>query len=423
MSDEAKRISSVLPELLNKTSKIVFNYKKTNNYYLIELYQTYHAQFKTKLSPQQFFNILSKIDSIVVLENNPIGLSIVGEKANFDRNLCIRIMNNEKNSKKTVQESDSDSDNVSSVVVKSTIKTAPTTKRVKSDVIVKKTYDEVKEILLNSFQHGLICPISSINLAIAEIYGSSFDFKQCHCKIGSHPHGSLLKFLECCKDIVEIKRFCIVYVKRKDFDAISILEKRKRLHFLQIGSADFDYHIELLLVNLFPVKVTIEYQDLLTVFEDVYNKSLKSFFSEEPKNYLSKMNSDNIRIIHHNQRTTVTLVPSWSSEYKHFGDIETFMKVQDQCLKAFSSIASLSEKIPEKAYFDKVDSNYLKIMTDIFGEDDILELAALNLPKVVQNQDICPSSMDIYKRCEGKNGIDFKWSFFNQNLRIGEFNF
>ncbi|KCZ82461.1 hypothetical protein H312_00119, partial [Anncaliia algerae PRA339] len=315
---------------------------------------------------------------------------------------------------------DLSSEEITNVQIKPIAKTAETKKPLKTvQRNLRKTYDEVREIIINSFQQGIICPSSSFGNASSEIYGSSFDFRQANCKNGSHPHGNFIKFMECCNDIVEIKRFgSVPYVKRKDFDSVSISEKRQRFHYSFMGSDEFDYHIELMIVNMFPTKVTIEYPELLSVFEDVYKKSLKTFFPEEPKNYLGKMKSENLRIIYNNQRVSVTLVPSWNKEYKKFGNVHIFSKVQDEYFKLFSNLASITEKIPDKVYLNKIDANYLKMMKSIFSNDECIELAALNIPKLVQKKDIFNDRMDLFKRCESEHGIVFDWLFFNQNLRL-----
>lgn len=87
MIDEEKRLASILPELLRKANRIIFNQSKTNLYYLLDLYQTYISQIKTKLTISKFFDILNSMDSIIAIKAQNISFSIIGEKRNFNRDL------------------------------------------------------------------------------------------------------------------------------------------------------------------------------------------------------------------------------------------------------------------------------------------------------------------------------------------------
>ncbi|KAL0266174.1 UNVERIFIED_CONTAM: hypothetical protein PYX00_011891 [Menopon gallinae] len=420
---------------MSATQPISHNFLPTNFYYVYDVFETFAQRTSTKLTLAQFFHLLKKVECVVVLEGCDTGMSIVCLRAHFDKDTGLQILSSDANAGDDEQvgaagdiydniSEDSDSVMIQAVGGKnvSPKKSRKISKKGRKKVQEKKqgsaeacsavnaskqprlheenTYRDAQKRLLEAFGDGVIIPTCALHTTYINVHGSAFEYKKLPCKKGYHTHSSLSKYIACCKDTFEIRSFGGHYIKRVDYDAKILIERRKNTHVSQLASPASKYHLELLLVNMFPARTSIEYSDLIHVFKDVYGVSLGSLCAGNPKKAISSLATPNIYLTQ-NSKTMVTLVPSWSSGYKDFGELNSMLQASalDTSIFAKRDTAPVEPKEPG-------------------ASSPLLEIAGANVPRCIQTQHTADDTLSLFKFCDQEGGLCLQWGYVNQHVKL-----
>ena len=275
-----------------------------------------------------------------------------------------------------------------------------------------KTYSEVKSMLLEAFEDALAVVVGSLGLATSAKFGIAFDYRKMPCKIGFHPHGSLSKYILCCNDIFSLVDANPPFIKRVDIESKAIIQKRKNVHLNGLKNQQLGkYHLEYLIVNIFPVRTTVEVSELSKIFSECYEVSLESVCNDIIKVIIS-LGSPNL-IVNRTKRVTVTLVPIYSEDYKMWGDQELLAKVHG--MNNIEELANAKDELKGEVIINaKLD----EITKKLFDRDDyMMSLANLNVPRCIQVQNSTDYLTDYLKHFE--SNVDLGWIYVNQNVKIG----
>ncbi|KAL6120694.1 hypothetical protein NUSPORA_02536 [Nucleospora cyclopteri] len=275
------------------------------------------------------------------------------------------------------------------------------------------SFSLMKERIINAFNGNPLLPISSINTAMMHKYGQGFNYKTQPCEIFKHKHGSLKKFLLCCKSFLEIKTFrnCYVYLRTPQMHDIA--HKRILTFLVPHSHSKFIYFIETLICNIFSVKVTIPFDDLSFIFYDVYAKKLETILSQPIKKFLLNIKSPNIQLLHSNMNWTVTVIPPSDEAYKHWFDQNIYDEINRLERGGLSGNDISSDHINVSAgqvllhdwnkKKKSKTSNDRKLL-------DLLRIADMNVPKAIQN--ITADSMD--------DNLNYSnmWKYLRENVNF-----
>lgn len=453
MDQDIRLIAMAINGVMAATQPISHNFLPTSFYYVYDVFETFVQRTSSKLTLTQFFHLLKKVDCVVVLEGCNAGMSIVCLRSHFNKDMGLQILRSDvrpggdlhSNAAEDVYDSlfeDSDSVVIQAVdgknvspkrtgLAEEMSKRKKThgkgepgkskDKAKKSDEKNAKTYKKTREQLLAAFKDGVIVPVSILHSAFIRAHGFAFEYKRLPCKSGCHAHNTLSKYIMCCKDTFEIMSFGDIYIKRVDYDAKILVERRKNMHIPKLSTPASKYHLELLLVDMFPTKVSVEYNDLNRIFKEIYNVSLSSLCNGDPKKAIASMGTPNIYFTQ-SKRTMVTLVPSWTSIYKSFGDSE---KVLRACTLDTGILAKKNAE-PEKSKEPNVQASMGKsshYIEDILcASSSLLDIAGTNVPRHLQTQHVACDVLSLFKFCDTDGGLSLQWGFVNQCVRLSSKN-
>lgn len=423
MDNITQRINMTIENIMADTTPITYNFTKTPYYYVCNLYE--NCKFIIDVSITEFFTCLCKLEKLRVEKCENIEMSLVCLATNHNSFIASCILK-EKGEVATKKEKTKDdysdfSDEEMCIRVSKAVPINKNTRNIymnqnKRRGIDFNDYKSVSKFLITAFKQAVIIPNSSLNIAVSESNLTAFDYKKSVCKTGRHPHGTLSKFIACCDDIFELVRFSGIYIMRIDYEAKVIIERRKNNHIKNLNGSSFKQHLEAMIVNMFPTKVTIPYTDLLDIFKLIYGISLTSLSTEDPINLLSAIESPNLYFTK-TSVLMVTLIPVCSAEYKNFGDISDLLKIHELD-KNSSDVKSKQDSVVEEKpnVFEKMNVD----LHGIVPISKITEIAAQNIPSRIQIVNTDDILLSIYKDHERKNFINPEWIFIAQNVKFDE---
>lgn len=452
MDQDIRLIAMAISGVMASTQPISHNFLPTCFYYVYDVFETFVQRTSSKLTLAQFFHILKKVDCVVVLEGSNAGMSIVCHRLHFSRDMGLQILRSDTKPGGDLHTYaagdiyDGVSEDSDSVVIqavggknispKKTCLVEEACERKKhrrgepgkSKIISKKhneqnakTYEETRDHLLAAFRDGIIIPMSILHSVFIRVHGFAFEYKGLPCKIGCHAHNTLSKYIMCCKDAFEIINFGDLYIKRVDYDAKILVERRKNMHISMLSTPAYKRHLELLLVDMFPTKVSVEYSDLISIFKEIYNVSLNNLCSGDPKEVITNIGSPNIYFTH-SKKTMVTLVPSWTSIYKIFGDLKKALYATTVDTRIITKKSATQEENKEPEIQASMYKNNHYIEDVLGGSGYLLDVAGSNVPRCLQTQHADVDTLSLFKVCDVDGGLCLQWGFVNQSVKLNSKN-
>lgn len=273
---------------------------------------------------------------------------------------------------------------------------------------------DYKNIIITSFANSVICPIMQLTSAICERHGVMFDYKNANCKNGIHRHKTLTVFLGCCGEYIKILNYVNGYAYRIDTLSHSITKQRFHVHFTESRKEDFKSHLELLIVNLFPLKVTIPVSDLKEIFKYVYNSDINLVLREKGiydsfEKVIHQLLSPNLFITVSAKRENITCIPTSHPEY-----IIQNKSGMRYALDAEENIFSKKKEIKITTKQNDYKKSEILSLSKIFNTD-IPKLADFNVPRSLQKLQM---TNKIFKDVENPNGFNKVYFITHENLRI-----
>ncbi|EPR79612.1 hypothetical protein SLOPH_710 [Spraguea lophii 42_110] len=306
------------------------------------------------------------------------------------------------------------------VKLKSVVRKSFKKKKGKSKTVEQ--YDSVRDKILTSYKKAVICPLNNMNTMICEEHGSMFDYKTAKCRVGGfHGHKTLTKYLNCCDDLVTILTFSQPYALKNGYKAKDLIEKRTSAHIKHQFPGCLNYHVEILLVNLFPLKVTLPVKDMEQIFFSVYGYKFNSIIGPIEK-IINDMKSPNLFISVTGKQRMVTCIPTQSLDYSDFGDINLFTKVHEleNCILKDSKSIFKEESVPINK--KNIIIPYNEVLGDVDKKlEGLFTSFDLNIPRYVQNPLSLTGSTSLYQKCyDTEEGLKFYWAFLSENLLLEE---
>lgn len=305
------------------------------------------------------------------------------------------------------------------------------------------SYEVLRPRILSCFNDGVIIPIMNVPLIYSEKYTTMFDYKNGGCRKGVfHGHKTVQKYFACCTDTFTILDFKSAYIKRRDKEIAEKIKRRIEQHVTQVSrtSNDKKMHIEMLILAMFASKTTVTIEDLEHLFFDVYKIRLNPLFdSDRPLlKSIQLMNSPNMRVSITQKSSNIICIPPTHLEFHSYKDkIENYMRVLEiedkisrkEHLKPTidkkktsllpkikaplteilmnqhtnnsnidqNDILPVSNESPGLGY-DKASNRTATLQSRV---ESLLSLADLNVPKIVQKDDLdLPLPFELYKEVD-----------------------
>ncbi|KAM0672984.1 hypothetical protein GVAV_003559 [Gurleya vavrai] len=289
-------------------------------------------------------------------------------------------------------------------------------------------YADYKNFMLSALESSSVFLLTTFHNAMTKKHGIAFDYKKAPANKFKGVRSKLSLYLDDCNDIFErIQIKNMLFYKRIDSDGKRLVEKRKNTH-LRIVKEDNEekkYHLEILIVNLFPTRTTADIQDIENVFENIYGVTINSLIGTDSfKSYLIKYISPNMILKESRNDAKVTLIPSSDDDYREYGDIELQNKVlilEQKIMGNYDEIVINQEIVEEMPIIDfKIPVRSSEIFkTKNSGIYDLLSQIDYNVPKSLQINNQQNNLEVIYNNCKGKKfGYNSAFLFLSQNLAI-----
>ncbi|KAF7682573.1 hypothetical protein TCON_2205 [Astathelohania contejeani] len=470
-------IENILEKFQKETPRVIHKGEYTSYWNLSNMFYTFNTAYpSSNISQLQFLDILESMKIFTVIKQlQKIPRSLVCLRNNHSQVLADEIIKQQEINLNPIEEIDQDllfpskvryddflSDEESSHAIK--IEPVRTGKRKESTfkpiynkeakqpekkLIKPVSYTEIKKQFIEALGPGIIFQTASFTKIMAEKHGSSFNYKTAPCKKQrGHIHGNLTKYIQCLDDLFKIYNFKQSYIKRTDEESLYLVEKRKQAHVDFMNKEAIKYHIESLIVNMFPIKTTLEIKELEEVFKCVYNFNLGSLFDISVINYLKSVKSPNMILKASNDIVKITCIPICDENYKEFGDPKLFssvfaveMAIQNKKTGIFIPTASIQNKIDNYSVNIKYSNteNHIEIENPKFNSDSvfqsnklfkvddpeiklIIESADRNVPKSLQLVKFKCDINVLYKKCEiieeDSVGVSEVWEYIVNSVRL-----
>ncbi|KAG0419672.1 hypothetical protein EQH57_0441, partial [Dictyocoela roeselum] len=265
---------------------------------------------------------------------------------------------------------------------------------------------DYKSIIIGSMGNSVICTISSLPAVICESYGTMFDYKYACCKHARHQHKTLSVFLGCCTDFIKILNLNVSFAKRTDQLAHSISKQRFYSHVKYSKPENFLSHLEIMIVNMFPSKTTININDLKTIFREIYNADIEAVCKdkgyEEPLiNVIQKMLSSNLFVTINAKGENVTCIPTNRPEYNFPKGKGCFEAKKAEDLIFVKRNVPVPKKVPKSGKDFGVSWN------KILDRDNIPEIVNYNIPRNVQKIQNIEVNLDDFTTIKGIDPVYF----------------
>lgn len=458
------QVEDSLFELENCTSKIKLKSKTYDCWFLLDLYTTFKQKKPgCNITLSEFMTSLQENNRYTLVNHNHISQYIVFIKNSYDKDIVDAILesknpnqNNkrkEQNEKETGQKklrdryedlSDDDSDNLDNikVIVKNehknknkkdykntTYKKQKVESSSKNNTNKLKTYDDYRTHMLDALEFSSVFLITTFNQAMINKHGICFDYKKAKANRAKYARGKLSVYLDDCNDIfsrIDISN--MTYYKRRDTKAQFLIDRRKSTHLKKYfeEKKNNKYSLEIMIVNMFPVKTTAKINEIEKIFELVYNVSILSLIAENSfEGFLCNCKSPNMILKDSKQNAKVTLIPTHISDYKTYDDVVTHEKAigqEDLIINRLTTVKypEIIKPVKNIAFNYEIPVKSCNIYeTKDHGIISLLHKADLNIPTFIQESDDTHSCKVLFEKCSGSPyGLKSEFFYLIQNINF-----
>ncbi|EJW03995.1 hypothetical protein EDEG_01706 [Edhazardia aedis USNM 41457] len=444
-------INQNLYNIERNTETITLDGKKTQCWYVGDMYNTYKKLgVSSKSSFSEFYKILQRNTKFIFTEHNDMNKTVVSLKDKYLEEVVSQIMKQNITTEAVrgkspfdaigmLYESDEDDEIFSdSAPVVPSSKKKQTEKNFsrkrdndhsnsynkkepqkllaskKFDISKIKNYDGYRDMMLTSLDKAPVFSITSFHEIIKSRYGITFDHKTAISYQGKYRRSKLFSYLDECKDIFQkIQMGSVLFYKRIDNQCNFLIDKRKSAHLKAFTNEKTQYHIEILIVNMFMVKTTCEMVHVEKIFEMVYKVPLTKILGGFSfKDFLRKVSSPNMIVKGNVNCIRLTCIPTHHEEYKLYQNEELHQEVlnieDDICQTKSETLAVENVTVPEVVV---PTYNFNIKYSDVFKTKDekllaMLDLADYNIPRVLQNKHTVFDTTALISACESDFGID-----------------
>lgn len=244
-------------------------------------------------------------------------------------------------------------------------------------------FDVLKKKIVEMFEDGYVVPVASVNAAVCQRHGMMFNYKTAECGIPKHKHKNLSRYLQCCRDIVELKTFKQAYVFLNTPTGNELIQRRITAYMVPRSDPSFMVFMEALCTSLFPIRLTVPLSDLVEIFNAVYKSDLvKHAEKRTPQAFFDDLKSPNVLVLNNNGEYSVVVTPLHSTSYKEWCGSLVHEKV---FAKESKILRSGEQKAPEATVRVNVASgNVFPEARCLESIEQLLKIADMNIPKYVQ---------------------------------------
>ncbi|ORD93426.1 hypothetical protein ECANGB1_2265 [Enterospora canceri] len=349
-------IQSKLNQILAGAQPVVYNGTEYPFYFVDELFTTYSAMGE-RCFLQDFLEALEQCEDLLLLKSKNTRHSIVGEKKKVDKRQALQVLEAIENrdvglERKIVKEIKqnvsiqehktnkierqtkrlvfdySDDDSLSSEFYE--VKTGPKSLAERLSAAGSTSHQakfaELRERMISAFGEHPVLPISSLNMALCKKHGIGFDWKTYPCEIYRHKHGTLKKFLFCCK-FLKVVTFRTTYLILITPEMTQLCQKRILTYAVPPSHPKFRFYAELLLTSIFAIRVTVPYEDFYDIFKAVYFRELEGFLGMKLKKFIAMYKSPNIQLLQARDSQSVTVVPFGDESYTNYTNVNVYDEI------------------------------------------------------------------------------------------------
>lgn len=401
-------------------------------------FKDFYASFKREVPEMQinadeFLKLLEKNNKHVITISGQKENTIISSKEFYDDEIVKNILNKRK--LQDPYEDEEDSIDIGTVKVyskkvnnkKFKQNTGQKSKNnIKAMQKSKNTYEQNRKMILQAFRNASVFPITIFQNMMIKEHGFSFDYKFAAANKIKGSRGKLSTYLDDCDDIIYkfIIKGNLFYFKTKIYGEF-LANKRKNYHLknIDIKTQEGIYHIEILIVNMFPSKVSIDLCELEVIYEKVYGSSLIYTIGYSLMEFLKIAHSPNLILKGDVYNAKVTVIPCFDEEFKVYGNKELFESILKMEYKISDDDADLNEteendvdmslniKIPVRL------NEIIKPMNNFL--DKYFLLADMNIPRSLQNVENLSDNVKLFEKCSNDSfGLDESFFFIHMNLKL-----
>lgn len=408
---------------------------------------------EVNINKSELLLTLKSCDKYIVTEDSLQSKIIISPKSTYDENTVNTIMNRTPKNSNPYEDDDSFDDisvrcyatnksnkkpnnnrndrNNKRNDKKDTFNTGRNIHNKSKSANENNTYEENRQMILDALKYASAFPIVCFQNMMINAHGCAFDFKFAEANRIKGCRAKLSKYLDDCNDILEkvILNGKLFYIKSKIYGDL-LVKKRKNAHCrnLTINSTFEDkYHLEILLTNMFPLKITLSLHELDSLFEKVYGATFLSVSNMLLMKFLKMIKSPNLNLYGDFNNAKITLTPTFDDNHRMYGDEDAINNV----LRIEKNI--LDDKIDDEfntaksCVTNELDEMYIPFkFTDIFETNDnrmisLLDRAGHNIPRSMQKIINISDNQFVFDKCKGEGfGLDDTFFLIHQSLMLNE---